>query len=369
MAGSISQPVSVLTFFSTSQHITTMTLNDVVVDLFIAACWACIDVKTYINPRFRFVLDSPYTVAALFALAGVTFCPGLLDIVQSVSAPPVSWVESLSPVIPKNVWGVYVLVLKKPGYDPLLYVGSCTATYRGVRARLGEHRDGRLSPTNVKKARDFGYDITHMALLAYCDIPSPASIPEIRTLFAALEAVFTAVFWAMVPSENAFGFSHMCPWDRDAFEWLGLGSHNPLHEAIRCHDGEMDFTSQQLEDMARITKEKNAEYQVEYARALRANPTEEYRLRQDLNNRKQKPATQARQQAAVENQTYHCEVCNILCRDAASLRLHNDTPRHKKKLEHGDNDYECVDCGLSFRYLSNFNRHKLSKGHISKTSN
>jgi hypothetical protein len=106
---------------------------------------------------------------------------------------------------------VYVLVLKKSGYDPLLYIGSGTSTYREVRVRLHEHRDGILSPVNVKKAIDFGYDITHMALLAYCDIPSPANIPKIRTIIAALEAVFIAVFLALIPSENEFALSHMCP--------------------------------------------------------------------------------------------------------------------------------------------------------------
>lgn len=48
-----------------------------------------------------------------------------------------------------------------------------------------------------------------MALLAYCDIPSPAHRPKIRTLNVALEAVFSAVFWSMVPSEKEFGLSHM----------------------------------------------------------------------------------------------------------------------------------------------------------------
>jgi hypothetical protein len=344
-----------------------MTLNDVV-DLFIAACRASINVRSYINPRFRFVLDSTCSVSTLFYRAGFTFCPGLLDIVQSDSAPPLSWFESLSPIIPKRVWGVYVLVLKKPGYDPLLYIGSGTATYRGVRARLYEHQNGHVPPFNVKKARDFGYDITHMALLAYCDIPSPANGPTVRTAVVALEAVFAAVFWAFVPSGKDFGLSHMCPWDRDAFEWLGLCSHSPLHEGIRCLDDEMDFTPQQLEDIARITKEKNAQYQFVYHRELRANPTKKYKERERAHNIKQRLNTLARQHTAVENKTYHCEVCNVSCRDAGSLRVHDETPRHKRKLERGDDDYECLHCNISFRFLSNFNQHKLSKGHIAKTA-
>jgi hypothetical protein len=359
---------SFISIISTSQRIASMSYNNDLTNLLIGACLACINVTSYINPRFSFVLDSAASVAALFCLANVTFCPGLLDVLQSVSVPPLSWFESLSPEIPKNIWGVYVLVLKKNGYDPLLYIGCGTAEHCGVRSRLSAHEKDIRSPLNVRKSKEFGYRITHMALLAHCNIPSPANIPRIRTFIVALEALFTAVFWAFAPSEKTFGISHMCPWDRDAFEWLGLASHSPFHEAIRCRDGEMDFTPQQLEDMARITKEKNAAYQVVYQKNLRANPTEQYKRTQKNNNIKQKPGTQARQQAAVKDQTYHCTVCNVSCRDNAPLVLHNATKRHKRKLEHGDDDYECVPCNISFPYLSNFNQHKLSKGHISKTS-
>jgi hypothetical protein len=47
-------------------------------------------------------------------------------------------------------------------------------------------------------------------------------------------------------------------------------------------------------------------------------------------------------------------VCRLSCCDAASLRLHNESTRHKKKVERGDADFECTACNVSFRYLSNF---------------
>jgi len=92
----------------------------------------------------------------------------------------------------------------------------------------------------------------------------------------------------------------MCPWDRFDLQWLGLCSHNPIAEDIRCFSGEMDLTPEQLEEMARIRKEKNANYQHEYGLQLRAEASEEYRERQNRNNVKQLPGTQARQKAAVE---------------------------------------------------------------------
>lgn len=344
-----------------------MASSDVLVQTFIDACWAGIDVKTYINPRFSIVLDSRSSISALFQLADVSFCCGLQEIILSLAAPSLGWFESLSPVIPKDVWGIYVLVLKNPGYDPLLYIGSGTSTHRGVRARVSEHWRQQVRPACVRQAENFGYEITHITLLAWCPIPSPGEIPRIRTLIVALEAIFSALFWTFIPSKKSFGLSHLCAWDRDGFEWLGLCSHSPLKEWIRCPDGEMDFTPEQLEDIARITREKNAQYQEKYQRELRANPTDKYKQRQKTNNIKQQPGTKARQEEAIKNKTYHCEVCDVSCRDNASLVRHNATPRHQKKLEMGDDDYRCSACNISFRFLSNFNQHKLSKGHISRT--
>jgi hypothetical protein len=56
-----------------------MTTKNDIIDLFCDAVWATINVETYINQRFKYVLDSPSTITTLFALATITFCPGLLD--------------------------------------------------------------------------------------------------------------------------------------------------------------------------------------------------------------------------------------------------------------------------------------------------
>jgi Zinc-finger of C2H2 type len=344
-----------------------MTLNDAVVDLFIAACCAALHVSTYINPRFRHVLDSDSTVAALFSLTAFTFCPSLLDVVQSAAAPLLSWFKSLPTDIPKDTWGIYIIVLEKPGYDPLLYIGSGTSSYRGVRVRIGEHHAHKLSPVNIKKALEFGYTITHIALLAYCSIPSPSHRPKIRTIVVALEAVFTAVFWAFVPSEDGntsrFGLDHMCPWDQDAFEWLGLCSHSSLQESIRCPEGELDFTSEELEDIARLIKEKNAKYQHDYGKAQRTNPTEEFKQQQKARNERHKPKLEQQQQVAIQNKTHYCEPCDVSCRDAASLRRHNGTKGHLLKLEYPDG-FICPDCdNKEFQYYSDLQEHFKSKSH------
>jgi hypothetical protein len=45
------------------------------------------------------------------------------------------------------------------------------------------------------------------------------------------------------------------------------------------------------------------------------------------------------------------------------LARHNKNPRHKK-LEHGDNDYECTACKLFFRYLSSIDEGRVVFLHL-----
>jgi hypothetical protein len=335
-----------------------------IASLVVFITWACINVPTYINPRFQHILFSQARLIELFDLAGFTFCPGLFDVLNAATAPSLRWFESLPDAVPTHVWGVYVLVLKKPGHTPLIYIGSGTAFYRGVRARLSEHRHNKVSPRYLKDALRQGYKITHIALLAHCPIPNASHVPILRTVLVALEAALTCTFWAMHRRNKSYGFGDIRPWPRTSFEWKGLCGHNPLVEGI--YNGDFDFTPEQLEEIATAVKEKNRAYQEKYQKALRANPTEEYRARQKRNNEKQKPGTQARQQAAVANQEYYCKVCNVSCRDNASLVRHNTTTRHKKKTVQGDDDFHCSACNISFRYQSAINAHYKSKSHIYK---
>jgi len=254
-----------------------MPFNNDLTNILIGALWACVNVRSHINPRFSVVLDSVDTITELFGIAQITFCPGLLDIIQAESTPSLRWFESLPSVIPKKSWGVYVLILKMPGFDDLLYIGSGTNQDRGLSVRLRDHVVGRNVPRNVQRAKDFGYTITDMRTLAHCNIPAPRYIPRLRTVIVALEALFAAIFWAYVPGKSTFGLDHLCPWNREHFAWLGLCSHSPLSESITRRPGEIDFTDDELEEMARIRKAKEAAYQHDYQRALRANPTPAYK--------------------------------------------------------------------------------------------
>lgn len=323
--------------------------------------WNCLNTESYINPIFTTALPNREKFDAAYALAGFTYCSGLLAALQAPAPPTIGWLESLSTNVPLDVWGIYVLVLKKPGSPTLIYIGSGTACKRGVRARLSEHQRRQVVPKLLDEAENSGYKIVHMALLGHCPMPAPGDVPVVRTLTLVIEAAFSCIFWAMPSREKNYGFARFCPWSRRAFSWSGLCSHSALKESL--HQSTFQFTPAERERMAEATKAKDQAYGLEYARNLRANPTQAYRDTQNRNNEKQKPATKARQQAAIADKTYYCAACDVACRDNASLELHNTKPRHFKKLAMGNSDYKCTACNLSFKYLSAFKVHEKSTNH------
>lgn len=75
-------------------------------------------------------------------------------------------------------------------------------------------------------------------------------------------------------------------------------------------------------------------------------------------NKKSAADTRERQKRAIANKKYRCECCDIDCRDAASLRLHNEKPRHIRKA--AGNDLSCHDCPerAPFKYPYDLKRHR-----------
>lgn len=334
--------------------------------LILLLCWSLLNVRTYVHPVFTIAVSSFSTLSTWVELAQLTFCPGLLDTICMPAPPNHVWFKSLSSVVPTQLWGIYVLVLKKPGCTPAIYIGSGTSSTQGVSARLNGHRTGNACPYHVDKAKRNGFAITHMALLVSCPMPAPAERPQRRVLLLLLEAVFTCLFWPLRPRDTMYGLEHLAPWPVDSYPWDGLCSHSPLHDSPEVQQGDLNLSPEHLNQVAAIIKDKNRTYNAKYQKALRTNPTPQYTARVKARNIKHAPTTKARQQAAIANRTYHCHVCGVSCRDAASLVRHNKTKRHHKKTEMGDDDYHCELCVISFRYLSDFNAHKRTLGHIAR---
>ncbi|KAF2478895.1 hypothetical protein BDY17DRAFT_60980 [Neohortaea acidophila] len=328
--------------------------------LMLLICWACLSVEAYICPVYRTVFPTYDQFRSVFVLMGFTFVDGLLDVVRAGSPPALSFFESLPSAIPRHAWGVYVLVLKKPGYKSLIYVGSGTEAKTGIRSRLRDHATRRTVPSGVEKAYAAGYTISHSAVLAHCPLPSAANVPLFRLVVLALEAAFSCFFWAMRSRTKSYSFDNVCPWSRDAFTYGGLCSHSSLMESTYG----LDFTAEELEAMAATSAQHKRDYDRAYGANLRANPTEAYKESQRAGRAKHAPKLKINQQAAVQNKTYHCDVCNVSCRDNASLELHNKSPRHIQRADRGTGDWECAPCNLSFKYKSAWDIHVKSKTHL-----
>ena len=176
-------------------------------DSIVTVTWASVNTSSYINQRFRVILPSQAILSAMLVAAGLVFCPGLFEVLTAETPPSSDWYGSLPSTIPLNVWGVYVLVLRRDGHKPLLYIGSGTAIKRGVRARLHEHDHGVLTPRHVRKALNDGFKIVHKALLLSSPIPAADNIPALRTFFVAVEAALTCIFGAFHHCNKSYGFA------------------------------------------------------------------------------------------------------------------------------------------------------------------
>jgi hypothetical protein len=83
---------------------------------------------------------------------------------------------------------------------------SGRSTCIALSAAASRRYTGVLVPRYVKEAKDFAYKITHMALLAHCNIPSPVNVPRIRTFIVALEALLPQFsrHWFLPRMSSAF---------------------------------------------------------------------------------------------------------------------------------------------------------------------
>ncbi|KAL1836262.1 hypothetical protein VTJ49DRAFT_5379 [Mycothermus thermophilus] len=234
----------------------------------LALLWALI-VTTAI-PIYKTIIKDKDILSNFISELGIVFCPGLMEVLAGDAPPAIEWFESLSGDIPNYVWGVYVLVLRKPDCRPLLYVGSGTQNRKGVRNRILFHfrsGDAEARPKRVREATENGYRIVHAALLAHAPAPPTGRSTTLRFAMIALEAAFSVLFWAFVPSSKLLLLGFRCPWPPHAFTYGGLCTHNPLTRPPMGPS--IDLTAEQLEEMEEIRRQELLAYHREYARTMR----------------------------------------------------------------------------------------------------
>lgn len=236
--------------------------------------WACITgtPKRFVHPmHFDYVPDEATLLNLLSSISGLSFAPGLLDVLQSDDPPSIDFFMSL-PTQWYKVWGIYMLVLVKPGHQPRIYVGSGTNSLSGVSSRLKNYDNHQILPRWVDYSLKNGFIIAHKGLLCWAPIPM-SNKPRTRALFLGLEAAFSYAFWCFYSHALGLDLLDLCQWDPASLPYSGLSSHSPLMEAAM---GEHDFTPEQLAAHEAEFHERRQTYMVEWRAENKAKDPEKY---------------------------------------------------------------------------------------------
>jgi len=340
--------------------------------------WTCLSDTPFNqkNTLFARFLTSLSVLEVIASTASLNFAPGLLDVLQAAAPPTIEFFKRLpTDTLPR--WGVYVIVLEKPGCRPRLYIGSGTNTIGGVRVRLRQYDDGFLLPQWVKDALDHGYTIVHKGLLCWISEPIAALGPVSRLLLVAVEAAFAYMFWAMKARTSDYGMGHICLWNRHTLEYDGLCSHPSLNEGI---SGDFDLSAEQIEAQAIEKEQKRLAMKAENATNHHYKQMEEnydeYIGQAGLRvakSRAKNPGRDRKHQAdrvekALTNKSYRCELCDISFGTKQILQKHEKCPKHARKEHEADNPFRCGPCNLGFNNQSNLSRHEKSDRHQKKVA-
>lgn len=168
--------------------------------------WACLNVTSWIAPRFRTLFPSLDHLAGLYPKLGLKFVDGLYDIIQSDLPPSIELLLTLPTDIPSGFWGIYILVLQR-GSEFKLYIGSGTSNARnGVRSRIRQHRSRLVEPKGLRDAKNAGFVQVRECVVAWCPKPSAKDVPVYRTAVVAVESAMHLIFWPMLKNTTAYGF-------------------------------------------------------------------------------------------------------------------------------------------------------------------
>lgn len=84
--------------------------------LIVLLTWLCLNTNVkLVQEIFWKVLSSQVVLEQLASTVSITFAPGLLDVVQSISPPTIAWFKTLPTNKSGKRWAVYLLVLQKKG--------------------------------------------------------------------------------------------------------------------------------------------------------------------------------------------------------------------------------------------------------------
>ncbi len=359
-----------------------------ILELIVFITWTCVSQPVHVNGLFKQLFFDESIVSELCSSASLCFCPGLYETIQAVKPPNLEFFLNLPSDAVKK-WGVYALVLEKPGEMAMIYIGSGTDFKRGVPSRWNHYDKPKtyrfMLPEHLVRALDKGYEITHKGLLVSCAIPSAANAPMYRLLFVAMEAALSFLFWTMRSKDKDYGMGACCPWPRGSYRYGGLCSHNALLEKVA---GNFDLSPEQLDAVAADIKEKNRLYRKQYNKQYGSNHYYDQkaqdpegvaaRTRAKYDRFKKKSpekllANGQRHAAKVKaSKKFYCEICGCACTSKWEFERHNTSRRHLNNVKKANSGvvkaYRCDVCSYSFTVAPSLERHQAGKRHLERVA-
>jgi hypothetical protein len=170
-----------------------------ILSVVLSSAWTCLHdtPENQKNQYFDEFIPNESILLDLAASHPVEFAAGLNEVLQSETPPTVDYFTTLPDVAFKG-WGIYLIVLGKPGELYRVYIGSATNTDRGLLARWHEYDQDTGLPKYYKASLAEGFTVVHRGLL--CWTPSTCSTAY---LSPSLPAVGSHILVHLLGHENS----------------------------------------------------------------------------------------------------------------------------------------------------------------------
>ncbi|KAI7079003.1 hypothetical protein KC340_g16289 [Hortaea werneckii] len=341
----------------------------------------------YITTEMRLLIGNSTSYNQIASKSPLRVASGLEVVLSSPDPPSVAFFKAL----PKSskifkTWAVYALVLERPNSRPRLYIGSGTNGVGSASSRMSNYEQEVLLPAKVKQALAEGFIIKSKGMLCWTALPKPESAPRLRRRLLALEAVFTVVFCACVPTPMDFFFiPDFFLWNRDAVEWDPLCTHLPLSEKPK---GDITLSEDELRLGEELRKKLRAESQARSRQRQRDADEAAYLQRNHDQHAKwaaeNRPSINKRagetRKRAKDSQRFRCHVCEYNAATQVAYNDHLRSESHKANAEAGRKlttpltdagvrmkarrargktakEFQCVPCDKAFGTAYDLKRH------------
>jgi 5-methylcytosine-specific restriction endonuclease McrA len=280
--------------------------------------------------HFAMVFPTEADFKTICQLYTFQFADGLWQIFHAASPPTIEFLKTLPmPDLCQKIWGVYVLVLEKPGANARVYTSTGTDSVLGYQRRHNDYtrfrrtrkRDSTMTNRILRSVLEDGFEITHQGLVCWCPLPQSAHQFPMRCLFLLLETVFSLAFWTMTSKKKDWCMPALCPWDRKQFTYDGLCTHFAINEGVF---GAAEWeASKHLDPMTVNTlrterkKAKNRQYIANKGEGV---------------HKARCAKTRAK---ALKEHRYKCVPCNKTFPCEAKLKTHEKGLGHKNKIKYG----------------------------------